>query len=437
MSRNFNQSNALSKKLNTLVPGGGHTYAKGEDQFPEAMAPIIERGDGCRVWDVDGNEYIEYGSGLRSVTLGHGYRPVCEAACAAMLKGTNFTRPAKIEIEAAETFLRCITNAEMVKFAKHGSDATTAALKIARAHTGREMIAVCGDQPFFSVDDWFIGITPMPGGIPQSIREQTVKFKYNDLASLEALFAQYPNQIGCVMLEAETQEPPKPGYLQGVKEIAHKHGALFVIDETITGFRWHIGGAQRVHDIDPDLSTFGKGMANGFSVSALCGKRDLMDLGGIYHDRERVFLLSTTHGAESSTLAAHIAAVKVYEELDVCTKLNRTGEKLRNDANALAKELGIYDYWHVAGKGCGLIYVTKDEKKERSQPFRTLFLQETIDRGLLAPNLFNNLSHTEGVVDQTLSILRDALIVYRNALEAGVDMYLRGRPVKPVFRPRC
>jgi glutamate-1-semialdehyde 2,1-aminomutase len=437
MERRFSKSQALSKHLNALVPGGGHTYAKGEDQFPDGMAPIIERGEGCRVWDVDGNEFIEFGSGLRAVTLGHGYPSVVEAAHAAMKDGTNFTRPAKIEIDAAEAFLRCVKTAEMVKFAKHGSDATTAAVKIARAHTGREMVAICGDQPFFSVDDWFIGVTPMPGGIPENIRRQTVKFKYNDIASLETLFSQYPNQICCVMMEAETQEPPREGYLQQVRDVAHKNGALFVIDETITGFRWDIAGAQKVHNITPDLSCFGKGMANGFSVSALAGKREFMDLGGIYHDRERVFLLSTTHGAESHSLAAHIASVKVYEEQGVCAALTRTGDKLRDESNAIARELGIFDHWHVVGKGCGLIYVTKDEKKERSQPFRTLFLQETISRGLLAPNFFNGFSHTESVIDQTLSIVRESLVVYKRALEEGVDKCLRGRPVKPVFRARC
>jgi len=239
------------------------------------------------------------------------------------------------------------------------------------------------------------------------------------------------------MMEAETQEPPTLGYLQSVMDLAHKNGAIFVIDETITGFRWHLSGAQKVHNVVPDLSTFGKGMANGFSVSALCGTRELMDLGGIYHDRERVFLLSTTHGAESHSLAAHIASIKVYEEQNVCESLARNGEKLRDSANAIARELGILDHWHVMGKGCGLIYVTRDEKQERSQPFRTLFLQETISRGLLAPNLFNNFSHTEGVIDETLSILRDSLMIYKRALEEGVGRYLRGRPVKPVFRSYC
>ena len=432
----YTRSKQLQAAAHRLIPGGAHTYAKGDDQYPELAPGFIERGLGCHVWDVDGNEYIEYGMGLRSVTLGHAYAPVVEAAYQGMLRGSNFTRPAAIEIEAAETLLAMIPGTEMVKFAKNGSDVTTAALKLARAYTGRDLVAICGDHPFFSVDDWFIGTTAMPGGIPENIRRQTLKFRYNDLATLAALFAAYPEQISCVFMEAETTEPPAAGYLQSVSDLCHRHGAVFVLDEMITGFRWHNGGAQTLYGITPDLSTFGKGIGNGFAVSALVGKTPIMERGGLLHDQERVFLLSTTHGAETHSLAAAIATMRTYQEEDVIGQMHRQGERLARGIRQAAADLGISDYFEVAGRASNLIFVTRDADKNRSQPFRTLFMQEMIRRGVLGPSFVISYSHSDADVDFTIEAAAAALRVYCRALEDGVEQYLVGRPVKPVFRPK-
>lgn len=433
----FHRSAAHQGRAAAVIPGGAHTYAKGDDQYPEGMAPVIERGEGCRVWDLDGNEFIEFGAGLRSIGLGHGWKSVCDAAYAAMLRGTNYARPAKLELEAAETLLSLLPNAEMVKFAKNGSDATTAAVKLARACTGRDLVAICSDHPFYSIDDWFIGFTPMHSGVPDAVRRMTVGFRYNKLASLQALFDEYPGRIACVMMEVETTEAPHPGFLQGVRDLAHRNGALFILDETITGFRLHLGGGQALHGIDPDLSTFGKAIANGFAVSALAGKREFMRLGGLEHqDRDRVFLLSTTHGADSHSLAAMIENIRVYRERDVVGGFERLGTKLKNAVNDAARSLGIHEHFFVAGRPGNLIYFTLDQHKQRSQPFRTLFLQETLRRGLLAPNLVLNHSHGDAEIDRAVDAIADALAVYRGALEDGIDRYLVGRPVKPVFRAR-
>ena len=329
-----------------------------------------------------------------------------------------------------------IPGAEMVKFAKNGSDVTTAALKLARACTGRELVAICGDQPFFSIDDWFIGSTAMPGGIPEVIRRQTLKFRYNDLASLAALFGTYPEQIACVCMEAETTEPPAAGYLQAVIDLCHQHGALFVLDEIITGFRWHTGGAQTLYGITPDLSTFGKGLGNGFAVSALVGKAAIMERGGLMHDKERVFLLSTTHGAETHSLAAAIATMRTYQEHDVIGQMDRQGERLARKVRQAAGELGICDYFEVAGRASNLIFVARDADKNRSQPFRTLFMQEVIRRGVLGPSFVMSYAHSDADIDSTVEAVAAALRVYYRALEDGVGRYLIGRPVKPVFRPR-
>ena len=285
----FTKSDILRARAHTLIPGGCHTYAKGDDQYPLASPGFIARGEGCRVWDLDENEFIEYGMGLRAVTLGHAYPPVVEAACRQMRFGSNYTRPSNLEVECAEAMVELIGAADMVKFAKNGSDVTTAAVRLARAYTGRDLVAICGDQPFFSVDDWFIGTTAMSAGIPEAIRNLTVKFRYNDSSSVEELFQKHPGEIACLVFEAATAIEPAGEFLQTVRRLCTENGALLILDEMITGFRWHLKGAQHYYGIVPDLSSFGKAMGNGFSIAALTGKRDIMELGGITHNKERVF----------------------------------------------------------------------------------------------------------------------------------------------------
>lgn len=430
----FETSNALRERFHRLIPGGAHTYAKADDQYPEGMAPIIERGLGCRVWDVDGNEFIEYGAGLRAVSLGHAFPPVVEAARRELERGSNFVRPARIELECAEALLERLPNAEMVKFCKDGSDATSGAIKLARAHTGRDLVAICGSHPFFSVDDWFIGASGMPGGIPQATRDLTVKFTYNDLASLESLFDAHPGKIAAVVLEAEKETAPAPGFLEGVRALCDRHGSVFVLDEMITGFRWHDGGAQAYYGIRPDLSTFGKALGNGFSVSALVGKRELMQLGGFDHARERVFLLSTTHGAETHGLAAALATMRVYREQPVVQTLWARGERLADGLRRAADAAGVAQQVPILGKPCCLVFGSRDGAGQPSQPFRTLLMQEIIRRGVLATSLVVNYSHTERDIDLTIDAFAEAFVVYRKALDEGVEKYLCGRPVKPAIR---
>ncbi|MDQ3671844.1 MAG: glutamate-1-semialdehyde 2,1-aminomutase [Actinomycetota bacterium] len=424
---------ALRERLQRAIPGGAHTNAKADDQYP-AMAPAaIVRGEGCRVWDIDGNVYVEYGSGLRSVTLGHAFPSVVRAAAAALEHGVNFLRPSPLEAECAEQLLALIEGADMVKFTKDGSTATTGALKLARAHTGRDLVALC-DSHFFSYDDWYMTITEASAGIPRAIAELTLTFAYNDLASLERLFAEHPSQIACVYLEPERTVPPADGFLQDVAQLCAREGALLVFDELITGFRWHAGGAQAVYGVTPDLSTFGKGMANGFSVSALLGRRELMRLGGFDHDQERVFLLSTTHGAETHGLAAASATMSTYAEHDVVGALHEAGRQLREGVESAARAAGVQDVFRVLGRDCNLVFETRDPDGAPSQAFRTLFMQELVTRGVLAPSFVVNYSHDEDTIGLTIEIVAEALTVYRDALENGVERYLRGPAVKPPYR---
>jgi glutamate-1-semialdehyde 2,1-aminomutase len=424
----------LRARAAALIPGGCHTYAKGDDQYPANAPAFIVRGHGSHVWDPEGREYIEYGMGLRAVTLGHGYEPVVEAAYHAMQRGTNFTRPMPLEGECAATLLDLVRGADMVKFTKNGSDATTAAVKLARAVTGRDLVAICGDQPFFSTDDWFICATAMNAGIPQAIRDLTVDFRFNDLASLQALFDRHPRGIACVVMEPATVVEPADGFLQGVRSLCTAHGALLVFDEMITGFRWDLHGAQAVYGITPDLSTFGKALANGFALSALVGRREHMEWGGLRAPRERVFLLSTTHGAEAPALAAGLETMRVYQREPVIETLYAQGARLRVGVTEAARSLGVEDYFTLAGRDCNLIYVTRDRDGQRSQAFRTLFMQEIVKRGMLGPSFVVSYAHSDADVDRTVEAVAAALEVYRRALDDGVARYLEGPSVKPVFR---
>jgi glutamate-1-semialdehyde 2,1-aminomutase len=425
---------ALQQRAHELIPGGSHTYAKGDDQFPEQAPPFIVRGTGCHVWDIEGREFIEYGMGLRAVTLGHAFAPVVEVVMHQLSSGINFTRPSPIEVECAEQLLEIVPTAEMVKFCKDGSHAVDGALRLARAYTGRDMVAICGDHPFFSTSDWFIGTTEMNAGIPESTRRLVVKFRYNDLASLEELFAQHPDQIACVVMEAARTEEPATGYLEAVKFTSHAHGALLVFDEMITGFRWHLNGAQHEYGVTPDLSTFGKALANGFSVSALAGRREIMRLGGADHDQERVFLLSTTHGAETHQLAAALATMRFYRNHPVVETLYARGTRLRQGFERAIEGSGLVGYVDVMGRDCNLLFGARDVDMRASQPFRTLFMQEMVKRGVIAPSFVVSYSHTEADIDRTLEAVGEALKVYRKALDEGIDRYLVGQSVKPVFR---
>jgi glutamate-1-semialdehyde 2,1-aminomutase len=432
--KDFSRSRALQPKAHKLIPGGAHTYAKGDDQFPEQAPGFIARGQGCHVWDLDGNEFIEYGMGLRAVTLGHAFEPVVEAAYKQMQLGANFSRPAKLEVDLAEALLDVVDGADMVKFAKNGSDVTTAGVKLARAYTGRDLVAICGDQPFFSIDDWFIGTTELNAGIPQTIADLTLKFRYNDLGSMRELFEQHPGRIACVVMEAEAATPPALGYLQAVKELCDERGALLMFDEMISGFRWHLGGAQKFHGVVPHLSTFGKAMGNGFAVSALAGKREVMRLGGLEHDQPRVFLLSTTHGAETHALAAALATIHVYRTQHVVEFLWKQGERLRAGIMVAAARRGVAGQFQVLGRPCNLVYATRDSNGKPSQVFRALFLQELIRVGIVAPSFVVSFSHSDADIDRTIEAVDGALRVYAKALQDGVEKYLIGRPVKAVNR---
>jgi glutamate-1-semialdehyde 2,1-aminomutase len=293
---------------------------------------------------------------------------------------------------------------------------------------------LCSDHPFFSYDDWAIAATACNAGIPEAVRNLTITFRYNDIASIERLFEQYPNGLAAVIMEPATTEEPRDGFLQKVQQLCRTHGTVFILDEMITGFRMHLRGAQTLFDVKPDLSTFGKGLANGFSVAALVGRRDIMELGGLTPGTRKVFLVSTTHGAENHALAAARECLRIYREEPVVEHIWGIGRALIEGFNATAHAAGLGDLVKMYGFPCTPNFSCHDRDGNVSLPLRTLFLQEMTRRGVLITSVVPSYAHREADVERTITAMRGALDVYANALTDGWERYLVGDVIKPVFR---
>lgn len=430
----FTQGQALAAKLHTLIPAGGHTYSKGDDQFPQNSPGLMVRGKDAYCWDADGNKFLDYGMGLRSVGLGHANEEINQAVIEQLQLGTNFTRPGIIELAMAEKFIDLIPSVEMVKFAKNGSDVTSAAIRLARAYTGKKYIAICRDHPFYSFNDWFIGSTPCDNGIPEEVSGLTIKFSYNDIESVKKIFDLYNDDIAAVILEPVKNDEPKNNFLQELREITKKKNTVLIFDEMITGFRWHLNGAQTYVGVEPDLTTFGKATANGFSVAILGGKKEIMEMGGIQHDKPRVFLLSGTHGAETIGLAAAIKNIDIYKRDNVAQHHWDYGNKFKNGINKIASNLGISDYFKIGGFACSPTIEAKDINKNPHLGYHTLFSQEMIQKGVLIPWIAFSQSHGDKELELTLNATEHALNIYARALEGDIHDYLIGKAIKPVWR---
>jgi glutamate-1-semialdehyde 2,1-aminomutase len=426
---------SYQNRLLRVIPGGAHTYSRGYDQYPVNAPEILARGKGAYVFDAEDKKFLDYGMALRAVNIGYAQDEIDEAAIKQIRNGNNLTRPSMIELEAAELLVNLIDSVDMVKFTKNGSTSVSAAVKLARAYTGRDLIARCTDHPFFSYDDWFIGSTPLTRGIPQDTIEKTKQFRFNDIASLENLFAQHHGQFACVVLEPAATEEPKDGFLEKVQALCQKHGCVFILDEMITGFRWHMKGAQHLYKVKPDLCTFGKAMANGYSVSCVAGRREIMELGSIeFPGRERLFLLSTTHGAEMNGLGAFVATVHFMQKNKVVEHLWIYGQKLKDLLTRKAVEHGVEKSFIVGGAACSPWYATLDEAGTNSLELRTLFSQEMIRNGVLIPWIALSFCHGEAELKITERALDAAFPIYKKALQEGAARYLEGPAIKPVFR---
>ncbi|MDO1445138.1 glutamate-1-semialdehyde 2,1-aminomutase [Rhodocytophaga aerolata] len=433
---NFKKSDEYRSKIHDLIPGGAHTYSKGDDQFPALSPAAISYGKGVHVWDIDGNKFLDCSMGLTSVSLGHAYEPVNERVKQEVDRGVNFQRPAYIEMEMAEKFLSLLPCHQMIKFAKNGSSVTTAAVKIARAYTGRKLVAFPYDHPFYSYDDWFIGKTACNFGVPEEISALSVTYKADDIDSLRSLFEQYPGQIACVISEPEKNFGLPENYLKNAIQLAHKHGALYIADEMITGFKTAFPGSIKKYNVTPDMATWGKGIANGYSFCALTGTKEVMELGGIRKKgAQKLFLTSTTHGGETHVIAAGLATIEVFEKENVVAHNHTIGnEFLKLNQEALSKH-GLHEYIQIADCNWMPIFIFKNKKKEVCSSMRTLMLQEMIARGVLFQGAFVPcFSHTSADIQYFAAAFDESLQVFSQALDKGYESFLTGEPAKPVFR---
>ena len=437
MENKYKNSDAYRAAIHDLIPGGAHTYSKGDDQFSQLAPAAISHGKGVYVWDIDGNKFLDCSMGLTSVSLGHAYEPVLDRVRKELEKGVNFQRPSYIEKEMAEAFLGLIPCHDMIKFAKNGSSVTTAAVKLARAYTGRDLVAFPGDHPFYSVDDWFIGKTLCERGVPEKTKELSLTFKSYDIESLKALFEKYPNQIACIITEPEKEEDqPQGKYLKEAIDLAHQHGALFIIDEMISGFKAGFPGSTTKYNVEPDMCTWGKGIANGFSFCALTGKKAVMELGGIRNTGDaKVFLASTTHGGETHAIAAGLATIESFKKYKVIEHNHHLGDLLLSGLKKTISEKGLEKYVGVGGTKWFSYTSYRDEKGNVSLALKTLAIQEMLKQGVLYQGAFVPcFSHTEEDINYFINAFAKSCDVLKLALQNGIDKYLIGPEIKPVFR---
>lgn len=425
-SRSLRKSFEYLKKAENLIPALSQTFSKAPQYLVKGVYPVyLQRGDGSHVRDVDGNEYIDYILGLGPVTLGYNYPRVNQAIIEQLKEGISFSLPHPLEIELSELLTGIIPSAEMVRFSKTGSEVTSAAVRAARAFTGREKLAYCG---YHGWHEWYSVTTSRNKGIPAVMKDLILPFEANNIESLAALFRHNPDKIAAVIMEPIVLEAPPAGFLSAVRKMAHENGALLIFDEIVSGFRASLGGAQEYCKVVPDLSTCGKGMANGMPLSAVVGRRDVMKM------YEEVFF-STTFGGETLSIAASLATIREMQEKKTIEYVWKMGEKLTNGFNKLVKMLDLDA--ETVGLPCHFKFVIRDKRGEESREVKSLFMQEMVKRGVLLHSGAVNLSfsHDDKDINQTLEACEESLRIVKKALaEDKVKESLEGEPYQEVFR---
>ena len=425
----YAESLSLLTRAERTIPLASQTFSKSRIQFPPRAAPLfLDSGKGGRVTDVDGNSYVDLVCGLLPVTLGYCDPDVDRAIGDQLAKGISLSLATRLEAELAERLVEIIPCAEMVRFGKNGTDATSAIVRLARAATGRDRIAVCG---YHGWQDWYIGATTRHLGVPQAVRDLTHLFPYGDLAALEDLLESRKDEFALVMMEPANAIAPPDGYLQGMRDLAHKHGALFAFDEIITGFRFALGGAQELFGVTPDLASFGKGMANGMPISAVVGRADIMRL------MEDIFF-SGTFGGEALSLAASIATIDKMKDQNVITRLWDTGGALANGVRELAHRHGLDDVVTLAGFPPWMLVGFHDHAAARKEAIKTLYISEMAANGVLV-NASHNIcaAHDQADITQALNAYDAALgTIAAELAQGGLEDRLPVPAVEPVFAVR-
>jgi len=422
-------SEAWLARAEAVIPLGSQTFSKSRTALPVGMAPLfIERGRGSHVWDLDGNEYVDFVNGLLAISLGYGDPDVDRAVRAQLERGVTFSLPHPIEAEVAELIVEAVPCAELVRFGKNGSDATAGAIRIARAATGRDRVAVCG---YHGWQDWYIGSTTRDLGVPAATKALTHQFDYNDIASLDALFRAHPGEFAAVILEPMNVAWPRDGFLEEVAAATRAHGALLIFDETITGFRFAMGGAQELFGVTPDLATFGKGVANGYPLSIVAGRRAPMRL------MEEVFF-SFTFGGEALSLAAAKAVIGKLRREPVVDTIHRQGQKVLDGVTERIAACGVEAFCAISGHPAWSFFQIRDAAPYGAYELRTLYLQEMFARGILTTGTHNmSYAHTDADIGALLAAYDEVLPILAVAVEHGdLRQRLHGEPLRPLFKVR-
>lgn len=423
--RNYSQSNMLLSKVEKIIPLASQTFSKSHYSLPKGAAPLfIDKADGAKIWDVDGNEYIDLVNGLLSVSLGYKDEDVDQAIKDQLNKGINFSLSHTLEYEVSKLLIDLIPCAEMVRFGKNGSDVTTAAIRLARAYTGREHVAVCG---YHGWQDWYIGSTSRNLGVPKAVQCLTHTFKYNDIKSLEALFSSFPD-MAAVILEPMSSAEPVDGFLNQIRKLCDANGAILIFDEMITGFRFHLNGAQGLFGVTPDLATFGKGMSNGMPLSSIVGKKEIMN------KMEDIFF-SGTFGGETLSLAAAKATINKIMNSGVISHIQKMGSYLMDGVSEIIKNNNVTWLSLVGHESWKIIII---DAGDNTPLYKSLFLQEMIANGVLTIGS-HNLSYAfkKEHADKVLIAYEKTIkTIEKYRLSNNESDLLHGEMIKPVFSVR-
>lgn len=429
MNPRYKESSRFHSQVKNIIPGASQTFSKSSTQYPVGISPLfVEKAKGAYVWDIDNNRYFDLVNSLAAITLGYRNRTVDRSVKKQLKKGSIFSLPGKLEAEVAEQIINLVPSAEQVRFGKNGTDATTAAIRLARSYTGRDDVAVCG---YHGWQDWYIGSTSRNKGVPESVSNHTHTFKYNDLESLKEINAACPNGLAAVILEPMNSDWPAPGWLESIRHFCDQNGAILIFDETITGFRFKAGGAQEEFNVLPDLTTLGKGIANGFPLSAITGKRELMQ------EMNEIFY-SGTFGGDLISLAAAKAVLGLHQKEDITGKLGKIGNELANNVNEIISNVGLEGCFSLSGHPTWKILKWQDHEIASSAEIKTLFLQEMFKRGVLILSSHNvSLSMNPRKISQISQIYAEVLNLISSALNKGtVKVLLEAPPLVPLFRVR-
>jgi glutamate-1-semialdehyde aminotransferase len=427
--RRYSKSTKFLHRAEKSIPLGSQTFSKSRIQYPVGVSPLfIDKAHGTYVWDIDGNKYIDLVNSLAAVTVGYRNRIIDSMVRKQMKKGTIFSLPGKLETEVAELVIKTVPSAEMVRFAKNGSDATSAAIRLSRAYTNRDEIAICG---YHGWQDWYIGSTTMNKGVPQAIINLSHTFKYNDINSLKNIFTSRPNKIAAVILEPMNSEYPRDNFLQEVKDLVKKNGSILIFDETITGYRYSTGGAQLEFGVTPDLTTLGKGIANGYPLSALTGKKEIMK------ELEKVFF-SATFGGELLSLAAAKAVIQMHLDSNITTEIVNVGLKISSELEKIIQTYKMSKFLTVSGHPSWKFLNWSGNNEVDASSLKTYFMQEMFKKGILVLSTHNNsLSLTAKIADRVINTYGEVISDISKSLSDGSLLdKLQVDPVQPVIKLR-